>query len=44
MKEDLSKNQGGFGGMTQSNLKSIKKMMDKENEDIVQFMQEFVDE
>lgn len=44
MKEDLSKNKGGFGGLTNSNMKSIKKMMDKENEDIVQFLQEFVDE
>ena len=44
MKEDLSKNKGSFGGLTNSNMKSIKKMLDKENEDIVQFLQEFVDE
>jgi len=44
MKEELSKNKSGFGGLTSSNMKSIKKMMDKENEDIVRFLQEFVDE
>ena len=45
MKEDLSKNQQGVsGGMTKTDMKSIKEMMDKDNEEIVQFIQEFVDE
>jgi hypothetical protein len=46
MKEDLSKNDkgGGFGGLTNSNLKVIKDIIKTEVEEVESFMKEFVNE
>lgn len=44
LREDVGKNKGNFGGLTNTNIKAIKEMIEKETEDIWNFLTQFVNE